>query len=636
MDNNVKKIDNIKYQVKQLIQDNLYREVTPETKHNISGIYMIYIDNFTSEKIVPIYIGQAKDIQRRYKQHFSEILALNRLSYDEYHKYFFSRTSSFYDGKYKACKIFKYMIENNCTLQDFRLVILEEVELENLDKKEQKYLLDEKEQEYFQRLLPSFFGFNQLNSHLYQLSFRLSKSQMINSEIDEYLKILLEDIKGIKSYYEYGFTRFNFEYSLPRNINYLLEKKEELNYDTLIKYYEVKSSLDELFKLYNLDGEISEIQRLNEMESKTFEDYKIAKAVYDEGLNQQEKGVIQKIKQKIGVFDKKNDKLQIEKNNKFELFLHADMLRKESLKEMNHKRYKLIFPSYEFGSFSLKDRSDNLSIKMNEDKDLLNTCHIKIYISNNGNSRSEFIRKDPNIIRIDYCFIDNEGKKLEKKYYIKNETTKNCQSQMEYIEKDFMFPFNAQRFNISCVIDNEIDNSFISTKAEYKHGINDYTIKGKKLIKLSAVLDEIQQLTDEETQFNIVPSESYNCLKMCMINEGLKNNPFVEKLATNKLSKIKKRKKSKDAKKVVDKPSEDKVDSKVKRAETFKQKVLIKSNNNVDVLNYVSSREKATAHCTSCGHKWEIRSDHLLARPYCPLCRKMTTDNLKERLDTLF
>lgn len=27
--------------------------------------------------------------------------------------------------------------------------------------------------------------------------------------------------------------------------------------------------------------------------------------------------------------------------------------------------------------------------------------------------------------------------------------------------------------------------------------------------------------------------------------------------------------------------------------------------------------------------KWEIRSDHLLTRPYCPQCRKITTDNLK-------
>ncbi|MDQ0975998.1 hypothetical protein QFZ31_005876 [Neobacillus niacini] len=617
MDNKVREIDDIKYQVKQLIQDNLYREVTPETNLNVSGIYMIYIDNFTNEKIVPIYIGQAKNIQNRYKQHFEEIIALNRLSYDEYHKYFFSRKASFYDGKYKACKIFKYMIENNCTLHDFHMVVLEEV---------QEEYLDEKEHEYFQRLIPSFFGFNQLNSLLKQLSFRFSKSQMTNSEIDDFLKILLEDIKGIKSHYEYGFTRFNFEYSLPRNINYLLEKKEELNNDTLIKFDEVKFNLDELIKLYKLNAEISEIQRLNQKIDKTLVDYNLAKVEYEEAVNRQNKGMIQKLKDKIGIFDKKIKQLQDEMNYKDKLFIKAYDLRKNYLKEMNHKRYKLIFPSLEFESFCLKDRSNNLTIKMNEDNDLLNTCHIKIYISNNGSSRSEFIRKDPNIIRIDYCFIDNEGKKLEKKNYIKNETTINCQSQMEYIEKEFMFPVKPTRFNISCVIDNEIDNSFISTKAEYKHGINDYTIKGRKLNKLSAVLDEIHQLTDEETQFSIDPSESYNCLKVCMINEGVQNNEFVEKLLTKKLSKIRKRKKSKATKKVIDKPSEDKVDNKVKRAEAYKQKVLKKSDNTIEVLNYVSSREKVTAQCMSCGYKWEIRSDHLLERPYCPSCRKMTNN----------
>ncbi|MGG1398963.1 excinuclease ABC subunit C [Bacillus salipaludis] len=619
--NNVKEIDDIKYQVKQLIQDNLYREVTSETKHNISGIYMIYINNFTSEKIVPIYIGKAKDIQIRYKQHFEEILALNRLSYDEYHKYFFSKNSSFYEGKFKACKIFKYMIENNCTLQDFRMVVLEEVE--------EKYLI-QKEQEYIQRLLTSFFGFNQLNSFLKKLQFRFSNTQIINSEMDDYLNILLEDIKGINSYYEYGFTRFNFEHAIPRDITYLLKDTEPLNSDTLLKYEEVKLKLDELFKLYQLDVENSEIQRLNEEKNKAFEEYKTAKAEYDEVLNQQEKGIIQKFKEKIGVIDKnkKRNKLQVEKDNKFELFHQANILRKDGFKEMAHKRYKLIFPTCQFDSFSLKDRSNNLIIKMNEDNDLLNTCHIQIYISNNGKSRSN-VRKDPDIIRIDYCYIDNEGNKLEKQRYIDNETTRNSKVGIQYIEKDFynMFAIQRERFTISSVIDNEIDNSFISTKAEYKHGINDYTIKGKKLIKLSTVIGEIQQLTDEETRFNIIASESFKCIESCMINERLHNNNFAEKLSTNKLPKIRKKRNTsinKTKKVAVDKPSKPKVDNKVTRAEAFKQKVLMKSDNTIEVLNYISSREKVSVQCTSCGHNWEIRSDHLLERPYCPLCRKMT------------
>jgi uncharacterized Zn finger protein len=64
------------------------------------------------------------------------------------------------------------------------------------------------------------------------------------------------------------------------------------------------------------------------------------------------------------------------------------------------------------------------------------------------------------------------------------------------------------------------------------------------------------------------------------------------------------------------------VDPKIKRGEAFRLKVLERSNNKIVVLNYVSSKENVTVECTNCGHVWEKRSDHLLARPYCPECRK--------------
>ncbi|MCM3325041.1 excinuclease ABC subunit C [Cytobacillus kochii] len=660
MDNVVKKIDNIRNKVKQLIQKNLNREVTPETKHNISGIYMIYIDNFSSEKIVPIYIGQAKDIQRRYKQHFSEILVLNRLSYDEYNKYFFSKSTSFYEGHFKACKIFKYIIENNCTLQDFHMVILEEVEEENLD---------EKEQEYFQRLLPSFFGFNQLNSYLKRVKFRFSNSQMSNSEIDDYLGLLLEDVNGINSYYKYGFTRFNFEHSLPRDITYLLEEKEKdkLNSDILLKYDEVKIKLNELCKRYIIDFE--EMQRFGEKKNKLYKVYKIAKDEYNQALDLLKIDISQKLEE-LKIYSEEaitnfiysikyennpeyrelfytylkskkcdlnfyeifgepiknvNKKLE-DKNNKDVPYQEVLDLYLKREDEMRPKRYKLIFPSCQFESFSLGDRSKNYSIKINEDNDLLNTCHIQINISNNGVNRSIEVDKEPFIIRFDYSFIDNEGNKTEHEYYIDNETTRNCQSGIQYFEKDFynMFAFKKEKFKISSLINNEIDNSYISIQAEYKHGINDYTLKDKKLIKLSVVLDEIKQMTDEETRFNIDASESANCLKKCIINERLQNKQFVEQiLLTKKLLKLKKRKKTriKKAKEIVNK-SVLAENNKVKRAEVYKQKVLIKSDSAVKVLNYVSSREKVTAQCTSCGYEWKIRSDHLLSRPYCPSCRK--------------
>ncbi|MFH7618020.1 hypothetical protein, partial [Pseudomonas syringae group genomosp. 7] len=47
--------------------------------------------------------------------------------------------------------------------------------------------------------------------------------------------------------------------------------------------------------------------------------------------------------------------------------------------EIRQKRYKMIFPSSQFKPFSLGDRSNHLPIKINENNDLFNTCHIKIY-----------------------------------------------------------------------------------------------------------------------------------------------------------------------------------------------------------------------------------------------------------------
>ncbi|WP_018782178.1 hypothetical protein [Bacillus sp. 95MFCvi2.1] len=660
MDKNMKKIDNIKFQVKQLIQDNLYREVTSETKHNISGIYMIYIDNFTSEKIVPIYIGKAVNIQTRHKQHFEEIISLNRLSYDEYYKYFFSKSQSFYDGNFKACKIFKYMIENNCSLRDFRMTILEEVDEE---------YLEEKEQEYFRQLLPSFFGFNQINSRTEYPKLR----PLSSSKTDQYLTLLQEDIDCISSYYEYGFTKFNLEYAFDRGYSFLLRDNEQLNNEILEKYEEVTSNVDKLLKRYNLDAEENEIQRLNEQKRKAWEEYLRVRDECDESVDKLENEIIEKFKelniysnkipvtnfirsiffreesekpkyrknfykyldsQKCGFdfyefFDKQihevNDTFK-ERENKSKLHDEACELSTQKKNRNTNERYKMIFPSIRFTSFPLRDRCDPNTIGIKVEDAVLNTCHFKIYISNNARTRNFEIRKDPDIIRFDYCFIDNEGNRTEKKYYIDNETTRNCQAGIEYFEKDFydMWSINKKGFKISSMINNEVDNSFISVLTEYKHGINDYTIKDKKLIKLSSVLDEVQQLIDEETQFNIDTFKLDSCLRLCMINEGLQNNEFVEKMITKKLPKIKKRKKSSTAKdkKVVDKSSEPKVESKVKRVEAYKQKVINRSNNTIEALNYVSSKEKVTAKCKSCGHEWEIRSDHLLARPYCPLCRK--------------
>lgn len=279
MASNTITIDHVKERVKQLIQDNAYREVTPETKYKVTGIYMIYIDNFDSDKFVPIYIGQSKDIQRRYKEHLCEILSLNRLSYETYYEYFFSEFESYYEGKFKACKIFKYMLENNCTLQDFRMIILEEADETDLKRKEQ---------EYFQKLLPSFSGFNQLNSFLANIKFKFKRDRLTKLEISNFLDLCQKDIDNIYSYYEYGFTQFNFEHAFSRDIIPLLKRTEELDNATLLKCKEVNSNIHQVFSRYNLENEIHAVQELDARHK----DYLMVKEQYEDLLNQRPTGPI--------------------------------------------------------------------------------------------------------------------------------------------------------------------------------------------------------------------------------------------------------------------------------------------------------------------------------------------------------
>ncbi|WP_052948788.1 hypothetical protein [Mesobacillus campisalis] len=611
----MKSISDVKSIISQLIQEHSCREITPETKYNVSGIYMIYINNFHSDKIVPIYIGQSKDVQKRCKVHLNEILALNRLSYNNYYNYFFSKSNSFYEGRFKSCKIFKFMIENNCTLRDVRMVLLEHVEIQDLDMKEQ---------EYIKRLNASYYGFNQLNSFL--AYFKLRREIAPVSEAEDFLSIVQEDIEGIYSYYDYGFTRFNFEHSFPKNITFLLELNEQLGDTTLFK--EIKSEVDRLIRHYKLDHKINEIQKKEKVWTPLHHQYLEARDEYHQAFAVLRDQVRVKFKE-LSFYSEnafksflssiikdekeihKNDFLKYLASKQCELDFYSlfgeqiavvneklaekkkrDTLSDEALDsldekrvEYQHDRYKMIFPSIQFEPFSLGDRVRNHPLEIEKET---NACYIRLFISNNGRSRGEY-RKDPFIIRFDYCYLDGQGRRFEKQYYIENETTINAVSGIKYIEKDFNKPFvfNPERFSLTAVIESEIDNSFVSVLAEYKEGINDFTLKDKELVQLEVVFEELQQLVDDETVYYLANTESYRCLERSLINEDLHRHPIAEKLLKvgkrRKGSKLKANNGSEKLKKT----EKVKVDSKIKRAEAFREKVLAKSNNTIEVLKYV-------------------------------------------------
>lgn len=54
----------------------------------------------------------------------------------------------------------------------------------------------------------------------------------------------------------------------------------------------------------------------------------------------------------------------------------------------------------------------------------------------------------------------------------------------------------------------------------------------------------------------------------------------------------------------------------------FQGKLDERSGHLVKALYFKDSRSPARAKCQVCGHEWETRADHLLGRPYCPVCKR--------------
>lgn len=64
-----------------------------------------------------------------------------------------------------------------------------------------------------------------------------------------------------------------------------------------------------------------------------------------------------------------------------------------------------------------------------------------------------------------------------------------------------------------------------------------------------------------------------------------------------------------------------KVPKKIDFEKRFRDKISLKSNERLFVITYGGAKEKSRIKCMDCGNEWEIRSDHLVERCYCPKCR---------------
>ena len=196
------KFQSIKTEILNLIQHS--REVAKDTPSSGTGIYLFYVDDFSDNRVLPIYIGQTTNFKRRLRKHIADISEVNAISYPDYHNRFLWGAKHF-DGHFKACKIFKYMVEHGCTMDSLHMVILEECSKENLSLREQFY---------FSRYLPAFFGFNQINTATEKWQYQTTSS-------NEYREIMHTDAELFRNYIGYGFTHFNYLHAFrgsPDNI----------------------------------------------------------------------------------------------------------------------------------------------------------------------------------------------------------------------------------------------------------------------------------------------------------------------------------------------------------------------------------------------------------------------------------
>lgn len=490
---------NVKTDILDLIKNK--KEVTKYTDYKSGGIYLIYIDNFNSEKIIPAYIGMTHNFQERHKEHIKEILSINRLS-KKYYTY--AITHKYYEGYYKSCKIFKYLVDNDCTLRNLHMIILEEN-----DDEEKRIKL---ENFYIDRYMTTYFGFNQLNTISLQQDY-LSGGSL--SSI--YLNCVEKDIQSVDNCINYGFNRFNYQLAhglferynndalskmknridfvnLLKLINekdeFILEKKKTNNYisytskrdcellsNEIIDNYFQKNNLKSEDKkkqiikylLFENESDKEEIVRYINRFSNNKNENIFESIIKDKGIE------ISKIKSKIKEYQEKNVEYN-KKINELLLLIYTD-----------------IIPSKEYTSHPLKDFIVDKNLSLPDEENVL---VLNIDVSNHG--RRTMSDDYPCILKVNYLYKNNK-KTINKEFYIKSSFDNFFEDEDEYYINRNLYNLHAEPFNISKYSKSR-NYDTISTSMEYFNGINEITLIGKEKYKFIDVVNEIDKLINTDTK----------------------------------------------------------------------------------------------------------------------------------------
>lgn len=550
--NPLRTVDSLKEEILALVRASNDLEVTRSTSNGAAGIYMIYVDDFSDELVIPIYIGQTKNFQRRYRQHLSEIMSLNRLGHDYYRMLV---CNGFYEGHYRACKVFKYMVEHSCSLQDFHMIVLE--------KTEDYEALDRMEQSYFNRYHPSLFGFNQLDSLLAFRRLFVHQREMPSGEQYVALCGLVErDMNDIRACFRYGFTEFNYLWVFIENI----PDSGALDEDALALSSRINDELAEVRrqllpqpeKVFCAECERNrlELAENHEAEEVLFKELESTKdRIHRRTLDLFAEHKIGSRKAREDFVDgrqpngskRRESFLSYLRNREidFDFYLALDddikvlldtddrlKRSRESRRQLNDTQcallddrrlriLQMLAPEKEYVSFPLKDmyRSHGFANVPRTDHVV---CDVNLAISNNGRN------KHPEIVKIDYRISSPSSAIESKDVFVRClATTLMSSEQTSYQERDFLVPFSRERFNVrlSLTHDYPLDefdfvDTFISVNAELRTGINDCSVRGRILRDLHEVFCEIEEQLADDCVYRFSFSESKPCVRRCLDGLG--------------------------------------------------------------------------------------------------------------------
>jgi len=494
-----KEFQTLKNNIINLISNKI--EITKETEYKNGGIYLLYVDHFNSDKIIPVYIGKTHNFQERHKEHLKELFSINRLS----KKYYTSAIiSKYYDGYYKSCKIFKYLVDNDCSFEDLHMIILEEC-----DDEEKRTLL---EYDYINRYLTSFFGFNQLNTISLQQDY-MSKGTLSCF----YLENVENDIINIKKYVLYGYNRFNYLLAKGLFEIYLKDLYDELknvtNFNEIHnlneKKYRSTCKQDKLIRYIQYTAK-DECNRLcSEIINSFFEKNNLKS-------EDKKKQIIQYL-----LFEKEKDKIEVSRyiqrfatNKNEDIFSIILNQKNKEISEIantikdyqkkvckyDEKIYNLllmifedIIPNKEYINFPLKDTYCLKDIVLTEEDNIL---YLNIEFSNHGKRW----RNDdyPCIIKVDYKF-KKDNKVISKDYFISSSFDNFFENKDEYYINRNMYRIRIDPFNI-CKHSKTHNYDTISTSMEYYNGINELTLLNKEKYKFIDIIKEIDNQINENTK----------------------------------------------------------------------------------------------------------------------------------------